>query len=170
MSSTNTVIAIIVVLVLAVGGYFLFANKATAPVDTAPGMSASATISASSTNTMATGTAMTGPASSFTVTYTDQGFSPKSFNVSAGTAVHFVNDSSHPMWVAVGDHPTHTTYDGTSEQQHCSSGTNTNGSFDECGSVGKGAVYSYTFTKTGTFSFHNHVHASDLGTVTVTQQ
>jgi plastocyanin len=158
MSNNSIIVAVIVVIILAVGGYFVFAQKVEAPVTAgAPEQPA-----ASATTTV--------PAQIATiVSYTDSGFSPKSLTVAEGTTVNFVNNSSGQMWVAVGNHPTHTTYDGTNEQTHCSSSTNTNGSFDECKPVAPGTVYSFTFAKAGTFSFHNHVHASDLGTITVTK-
>jgi plastocyanin len=159
MSNTNIIIAVIAVLILGVGGYFLFASHSAAapmPVEATP------TTPAVSTNASSTGATPT------VVTYTDKGFSPATFTVKLGTTVRFVNNSSHKMWVAAGNHPTHTTYDGTTEQQHCTNGTNNNGSFDECTAVDPGTVYSFTFNKIGTFTFHNHIQASDGGTVTIT--
>ncbi len=150
MSNSNIVITVIIV-----GGYFLFAHTAAAPVTETP------VTTTSSTDTTGSTTAMV-------VTYTNSGFSPSTFTIKLGTTVHFVNNSSHGMWVAVGNHPTHTTYDGTTQQQHCSNGVNTNGSFDECTAVSPGLVYSFTFNRTGTFTFHNHIQASDGGTVTIT--
>lgn len=160
MSNNNAIIAIVIVIILAIGGYFLFAHKASAPTTTQTAATTNA-ISTAATTTAA------GPTSTL-VTYTDSGFSPKTFTVKLGTTVRFVNNSSHGMWVAVGNHPTHTLYDGTTETSHCSNGIDTTGTFDECKAVGPSTVYSFTFQKTGTFPFHNHVQTSDTGTVTVT--
>ncbi|HEV7121241.1 MAG TPA: cupredoxin domain-containing protein [Candidatus Paceibacterota bacterium] len=172
MSNNNAIIAIVIIVILVIGGYFLFAHKASAPT-TSPTASTSVTTdtaATSSAGTNASAAAANATASTPTVvTYTDSGFSPRTFAVKLGTTVRFVNNSSHGMWVAVGNHPTHTLYDGTTETSHCSNGTDTTGTFDECKAVDPGTVYSFTFDKAGTFPFHNHVQSSDTGTITVTQ-
>ncbi|MBI2405021.1 hypothetical protein HYV22_02475 [Candidatus Gottesmanbacteria bacterium] len=85
------------------------------------------------------------------VTYTANGFNPKTVTVKAGTTVVFMNDSSAVMWVASAVHPTHQLLPG----------------FDQLASVGRGGSYEYTFTKVGTWKYHNHVNPSDTGTVEV---
>ncbi len=102
-----------------------------------------------------------------TVTYTEQGFSPQSVSIGVGDTVHFVNSSSHSMWVGVDEHPTHTKYDGTSTKEHCEQGKNTNGTFDACAPLSAGTSYGFKFTKSGTFPYHNHVRAASVGTVIV---
>ena len=102
-----------------------------------------------------------------TVTYTEQGFSPQSVSVDVGDTVHFVNSSSHGMWVGVDEHPTHTKYDGTSTKEHCAQGKTTNGTFDTCTPLPAGTSYDFKFTKLGTFPYHNHVRAASVGTVIV---
>lgn len=87
------------------------------------------------------------------VSYTEDGFSPKSMTVQVGTTVTFVNNSSKGMWVASDVHPTHQLLPG----------------FDQLKSVQKGGTYDYTFIKVGTWALHNHVSASDKGTVVVTK-
>jgi len=125
--------------------------------------------SAMGSSTGATGGAVApAPAqTSALVTYTDAGFSPKTLSVKVGETVRFVNNSTHAMWVASDNHPTHTEYDGTNTMQHCSSGAATGGTFDECKGVDPNTVYSFTFTKAGTFEYHNHMRASDTGSITV---
>lgn len=176
MSKNSTIIAIVVVIILAIGGYFLFAHKAAAPTtvpqatDTAAPVTDTTTASSSAGTGVSAGVTVSAtPVTPTVITYTDSGFSPKTFTVKEGTTVRFVNNSSHGMWVAVGNHPTHTLYDGTTETSHCSNGTDTTGTFDECKAVNPGTVYSFTFQKAGTFPFHNHVQSSDTGTVTVTK-
>lgn len=170
MSNTKIVIAVIVVVVLVLGGYFAFTHKAVAPVPETMTASTTPEVTASTTeNSDATAMPVDATAAAHTtlITYTNAGFSPKTVSIKVGDTVRFVNNSSHGMWVASNAHPTHTAYDGTSAQQHCSNGTDTNGGFDECTAVNPGSVYSFTFPKAGAFEFHNHVQASDTGTVTV---
>jgi len=101
-----------------------------------------------------------------TVTYTDQGFSPKEIAVSLGTTVNFVNRSSDKMWVASAVHPTHTAYSGTSLSQHCPDTASS--AFDECAGDEPGKTYSFTFNKEGTWKYHDHINSKMFGSVTVT--
>jgi plastocyanin len=167
-------LAIIIAVLIIGGGYFLLAHTTQAPV-TNPvleGSGTSAPLETTNPNppadtqvSAAASVSVTPPASFATVTYTDNGFSPKTLNVAVGTTVKFVNNSSHSMWVASGVHPTHTAYDGTTLQQHCEGTSST--SFDECTAVGAGNTYSFTFSKAGSFNYHNHVRANDFGTIVV---
>lgn len=157
--SKKTIFAIIVIVIFVIAGYFLFTRTAAAPTPI-PNINTTQTTDAT--------TGSTAQVASL-ITYTDTGFSPKNITVKAGDTVRFVNSSSHGMWVASSQHPTHTQYDGTSTSQHCASGANTSDVFDECAAVDPGTVYSFTFTKAGTFTFHNHVRASDTGSVSVTK-
>ena len=102
------------------------------------------------------------------VTYTDQGFSPKSVTVPKNTTIVFTNNSTHRMWVATAMHPTHEVYDGTTTSEHCADGVVTNGTFDQCQAVDAGASWSYTFSKVGSWNYHNHSRSSDFGSVVVT--
>jgi plastocyanin len=165
----NALIALIVIVLLAIGAYFVFAKPVAAPT-MAPGTATAgmtgAVMTATTTITSTT-TVQNVAAKTLTVTYTNSGFSPNTVNAKVGDTVHFINSSSHGMWVASNEHPTHTDYDGTSLAQHCTGNTNNNGSFDECAAVPPGTSYSFTFPKTGAFHYHNHVSTSDTGTVLV---
>lgn len=97
-----------------------------------------------------------------TVTYTDDGFSPRSVTVKAGDKVTFVNNSSGRMWVASAIHPSHTAYSGTSRENHCPDTTGT--AFDQCGD---GQTYTFTFAKTGNWNYHNHLAPNNVGTIVV---
>ena len=99
-----------------------------------------------------------------TVTYTDQGFSPKTVTINSGDSVTFVNKSANPMWVASGVHPVHTEYDGTTRETHCAPGYAGPAPFDECGT---GTSFTFTFTKTGSWDYHNHADAGMTGLVVV---
>lgn len=179
----KVVLGIIVVIIVLGGGWYAFAHKGAStstPVQTATTTAtdqsgASSGDTSSNTSNPATGgTAISvgvsaGTHKTVTVTYTNQGFSPKNVSIAIGDTVHFVNQSSHGMWVASDVHPSHAAYDGTTLQQHCSGGADTKGGFDECTAVQSGSTYSFTFPKAGTFQYHNHVQASDTGTVVVAQ-
>jgi len=170
MSNTKIIITIIVIVIIAAIAYFAFTGTVAAPAPAGNTATTTETVDTAVTVTPEDTTAsVAAPAAAAVITYTDAGFSPKTTTVKVGTTVRFVNNSSRGMWVASDQHPTHTHYDGTSLQQHCSAGVDTNGGFDECTAVNSGSVYSFTFPKAGTFTFHNHVQASDTGTVTVTQ-
>lgn len=176
--NTKVIIGIVIAVLVLAGAYLLFmkpdgeVNPAmeqtgnSAPLETTnPNVQTTTT----STTTTTSGTTNSGTSVGVTtglpvtVTYTNTGFSPKSISVAVGTTVHFVNASSHSMWVASDVHPSHTAYDGTNLQQHCATGT----SFDECKAVNAGATYNFTFSKAGSFSYHNHLQANDTGSVVV---
>jgi plastocyanin len=170
---TKYIVGIVVIIILAVGGYLLLGQSGApatpAAVDTSTQPQTTDTSAPTPTDTGSTGVSagadvMVG--SPVTVTYTDQGFSPKSVTVKAGQSVTFVDKASVPMWVASAPHPDHTGYDGTSRTTHCAAGYTGPAPFDECTT---GASYTFTFNKVGTWPYHNHLSSSDFGTVVVTQ-
>lgn len=95
------------------------------------------------------------------VTYTDDGFSPKSVTISQGDIVRFVNESSSRMWVASASHPTHTFYPEKTDGDCLGS------AFDQCEAVENSSEWEFVFNKTGTHKYHNHVRASKTGTIIV---
>ena len=99
-----------------------------------------------------------------TVTLAAAGFSPSSVAVKKGQMVTWTNESSYAMWVATGQHPTHTVYGGTSREQHCPDADGND--FDQCAA---GKTYSFTFNKAGTWKYHNHSNSAQFGTVVVTE-
>lgn len=154
--------AILVIIILALGGWYVFgssAHEGSPTEEVTEGSQAANEVAAP-------GTAMV-PAP-VTVTYTDQGFSPATVTITQGQSVTWVNQSSKKMWVASGVHPTHTVYDGTSKDAHCAAGYTGETPFDECTGVDAGASYSFTFTKAGDWKYHNHMNATDTGEVVVT--
>lgn len=95
-----------------------------------------------------------------TIVSTGSSFEPRTITIQKGETVTWVNNADTSMWVATNNHPTHTLYDGTSTNQHCSGKTQT---FDQCE---RGNRYSFTFEKEGEWRYHNHVGAG-TGTVVV---
>lgn len=151
---------IVLVIIVILGGWYVFSHpmKGTAPAAT--GMATTTEMASSTAST-------TMDMSPVTVTYTDQGFSPKSVSITQGQAVTFVNQSSHPMWIASNPHPTHTAYDGTSRDQHCAAGYTGAAPFDECAQGAPGTSWSFTFTKAGSWGYHDHMNHEMSGTVVV---
>lgn len=91
------------------------------------------------------------PANSTVVTYTDNGFTPKSITVKSGTMLKFVNQSTKRMWVA----------------SAAVSGGNKLDAMNMGMSVGKSGTYEFQFTQTGTWGFYDQNNQSQTGTVTV---
>jgi plastocyanin len=107
-----------------------------------------------------------GGATSAAVTLTSNGFSPKTVTIKKGGTVTWTNEGTGGMWVASGNHPTHTVYDGTSEEEHCAPGYSGAAPFDQCSNS---SSYSFTFDEVGSWNYHNHTNASQTGTVVVTE-
>ena len=176
----KTTITILLIMVLVVAGLLvalqLGVKKANSPVDLssinsvapAPGADldkvAEVTVEENQTAelTLAEDNKLNGSPTTWLVTYTDNGFEPKSIAIGLGDTVVFKNKSSRDMWVANALHPTHEAYDGTSLSEHCSGGTQV--SFDQCV---VSDTYSFMFNKVGAWGYHNHVSASHFGQVLV---
>jgi len=153
MNARTPWIVIIVIIIVLVGAWFAFGRTAEPAREMA-------------TATPQTTENETAP-ETVTVTYTDEGFSPSVVTVASGDMVRFMNQSSGDLWVGADEHPTHTSYDGTSTRDHCADGVNTTGSFDQCTRIAPGTSWSYIFTRTGSFDYHNHARATHGGTVVV---
>ncbi len=96
-----------------------------------------------------------------TVTYRGDGFSPAAMEIQTGETVTFVNASSHGMWVASADHPTHTRYPEKTAADCKGS------AFDQCTASAAGTSWSFTFNQAGSWIYHNHTQASHRGTIIV---
>lgn len=155
----NAVWAGVVLIIIIAGGWFLFKSPA-APTSTVDDQSAMTTTTSTTTTTTVT------PAPVVTVTYTDQGFSPKEISIPLGTTVNFVNQSSGKMWVASAKHPDHTVYSGTSLSQHCPDTADS--AFDECIGDDPGKTYSFKFNKEGVWKYHDHINSNMFGSIVVT--
>lgn len=153
--NTKLLWIVIAIIVVAVGAWFVYGRTMEAPV-----------VENVATTTPDT-VLPTVSAQTHTVTYTDTGFSPASTEIAVGDTVRFVNESTTEMWVGADEHPTHTSYDGTSTREHCADGKSTGGAFDQCARSAKGTSWSYTFTKAGSFDYHNHARSADGGTIVV---
>ena len=157
--NTRTLIALIVIALVAIGGYFLISNRAAAP------MPEDEAVTETTTEEEPVGD----NEYAALVTYTDGGFSPETTRIRVGETVRFVNNSARGMWVGSNEHPTHTEYDGSSTRDHCADGAATEGAFDMCRQGAPGEFWEFTFTKAGSFDFHNHAQAAHGGQIVVTE-
>lgn len=151
---------VIIVLVIAVGGYFLMQNNQGDEV-----MTEEENMEEENMEDDAELVNDVGMIENY-VTYDGNNFNPSTITISEGQPVTFINNSeSQGMWVASAVHPTHEAYSGTSLNEHC--GVVGASSFDSCGEIVPGEQWSFTFDQVGEWSFHNHTKAGDTGTVIV---
>jgi plastocyanin len=102
----------------------------------------------------------------FFVTYTGEGYSPETVNVSVGDTVVFISQGSKGTWPASAMHPTHTVYPG-SDIKKCFDGSDTSGLFDSCGEIAPGESWSFTFNEAGEWAYHDHKSSDKRGVVVV---
>lgn len=146
-SSTWLWIAVIVLVLL--GGYYVFTRQAQAPVTTDSPEAIVEPPDESLEETVETGEVM--EKESVEVVYQDGAFNPDTVTVQVGTPVRFVNGGDDEMWVASAPHPEHTDYPG----------------FDQGEAVGNGGEYTFTFDNPGSWNYHNHENPTAFGTVVV---
>lgn len=125
MKNTGVIFTIVVVLAIA-GGAFALTKSSDKPTSSPAETGAS------------------------TITYTNDGFSPASLTVKAGTAVTVNNDSSQLLQFDSNPHPDHT------DNPELNVGT-----------VSPGKTKTVTVTVTGSHGYHNHLNTGDTGTLVV---
>lgn len=143
--SRNTTVAVVVILVLIVGGWFLTRPKSTptpAPSET------STPAPAQTTTPSATEGAMMKEKN--VVKITSDGFTPKNITISAGDTVTWMNSDTVDHTVNSAPHPTHTAYLPLN-----------------LGVIKPGDKKSLTFPQAGTYKYHDHLNPSLFGSVTV---
>lgn len=143
--SRNVTIAI-VVLLLAVGGWFLTRPKqSAAPVQ--PVETPSSTESAIPSATASQAATMN---EKNMVKITADGFSPKSITIKSGESITWENTDSANHTVSSDNHPTHTLFP-----------------FLNLGVIKPGETKSVTPAKIGVFTYHDHLNPSLTGSITV---
>src|SRR6266571_5034216 len=128
---------ILLIALVAFGGYYLYAKKVSQPATHYP----SSSPTTSPTEVMHEQAA---------ITLTKDGFSPASLTVKAGTTVTWTNKSGAKATVNSDPHPTHTAYPPLN-----------------LGMFADGETLSLTFDKPGTYGYHNHLNPNDRGTIIV---
>ena len=143
----KTIVAIVVVAVVVLGGYLLFkgAYRTTPSVPQQPTSQSSAE--------------QAPVAEEKVVVYTDAGYSPATLTVKNGETVTFKNQSSQSMWTASAGHPAHRVYPTTGG---CLGST-----FDACKSIQPGDSWSFKFDIPGSWGYHNHLNPGDTGIIVV---
>lgn len=84
------------------------------------------------------------------ITYTDEGFSPATLTVKAGTKVTVTNESGQDLKFSSNKHPVHT------DDPELNQDT-----------LSPGESQTFTVTKKGTFGYHNHLNPDKTGTIVV---
>ena len=142
----------VVIIGAVLAGLWWNGQRTAAENDTAATPTPTPTASQSTSAATPSGTPTVTPTESastqYTITYSDNGFSPRTLTVPKGATVTFVNQSDRDMWVASNPHPVHTDYSAFDSRQARDS-------------------YSFTFNESGTHGFHNHLHEADTGIITV---
>lgn len=137
---------VILILVIAVGAWFLLKDTETEDENTVAGTE----MPVPGTDTeelVATGEL-------FTVVYDENGFTPNSLTIPVGSTVVFQNSTGRKVSVASDDHPTHLLYPEFDQYKTDQRGNDT---------------FSFTFEKVGTWNYHDHLNANMVGTVIVTE-
>ena len=146
------IIAIAVVVVVIVGGYFLGRGVLrSTPSASEPSTSQQPSQQSPESQTPAINENV--------VIYTDSGYSQSTLTIQKGETVTFKNQSSRSMWTASGVHPSHTLYPTTGG---CLGST-----FDACSGIQPGDSWSFKFDVSGTWKYHNHLRPGDTGTIVV---
>lgn len=135
----NKSVTIGVVIVLVIGGGYLFLNKSSIYKSSSTDTTKSASINTNADVKVAA-----------TITYSSVGFSPSTTTVKAGDVVAITNSSTSELQMQSDPHPAHT------------DDTDLN-----VGLVSAGETKNFTVTKTGTFGFHNHLNPSDTAKIVI---
>lgn len=146
----KTLVLIIIIAVVIVGGYFLFARGG----NYGTGNSPSAT------------PAPQGPADQV-IEITATGFSPSNVTIKAGQSVEWINKDASPHWPASAMHPTHEVYPGSTITK-CGTAEQLN-IFDACRGLDAEKSFRFKFDRQGTWQYHDHLNPRTpfFGSITV---
>lgn len=135
----KAIIAVVVVIILAVGGWVVFGNKKSNTNPSYSGGNTSQNTGNNSTNASQT-------SASGKVSIQNMMFTPSQITIAKGGSVTWTNN----------DNITHTVVDDLSNVGGPASGD-----------IAPGQSYSFTFNKTGSFQYHCSIHPSMRGTIVV---
>jgi plastocyanin len=143
----NAVIVVIILAVLGGGAVLISKNTGNKTPDNSKSTTSQTSSSTQSNSTVISNTDQN---SADTITYSDNGFNPKSLTVKAGDTVTIKNTSSGPLQFDSDPHPAHT------------DDTELN-----VGTVNPGQSMTFRPTAKGTHGYHNHLNPGDTGTLIV---
>lgn len=151
--SKNNIVILLAIAVVVLAGAFFFVSDKSAPFPDGESVDQDADVGGQSPQVVP------GSQETFTVSYTDSGFSPRSITVKSGDTVVFKNNGAGAFWLGSDPHPLHNNYPTTGG---CISST-----FDSCARVTSGQSFSFVFDVAGSWGYHNHLNPSQRGTVVV---
>lgn len=96
---------------------------------------------------------------SYSIFFTNEGYSPDTLTIKKGDQVIFVNQSDMDFWPASAIHPTHEVYP---EGGGC-----LGSAFDACDALTPGTSWAFTFNEVGEWKFHDHLSPNFTGTIIV---
>ncbi len=138
------IITVIVITLLGVGGFVLMNRNDDTPSTPTSTSDTTTTTTPAETNTEPE------KESAAELTYTNDGFTPATLTLKAGTKVKITNESASTLQFYSDPHPTH------SEPSDLNLGT-----------INRGESKTFTVTRTGTHGYHNHLNPGDTGTIIV---
>lgn len=144
----RALLLVLLIAILAVGGYFLLKSQSQEPAETTNTNELS---DVEPKNTDEKTPLTTEESTEVTVLYGSNGYSPATVTIKQGQKVTFKNESGKQMWVASDDHPSHLIYQ----------------EFDAKTGIATGSSYEFVFDKVGTWRYHDHLMPSRTGIVIV---
>jgi len=163
----NLVMAIGALLILVAVGYYVFTRFRTpvlSPELPQPPAFEVTTTPTTSTEPTSTTTSSAQP-SEVIIKITNKGFEPKEVEITKGTKVTWVNESSNPSWPASDVHPTHEVYPGSSIRK-CGT-PEQDKIFDACRGIAPRESWSFVFNEVGEWYYHDHLNPSFKGEIVV---
>ncbi len=151
--SKNVVVALVIIIVLALAGWFLLKpqNQSSTKTPTNVTLTPTPTATQSPTPAATKGAMMEEKKMNKNiVNINSNGFSPKNVTIKVGESVTWVNKDSEDHTVNSDPHPTHTSYPPLN-----------------LGLIKPGDQKSLTFDQAGTYKYHDHLNPSLTGSVTV---
>lgn len=153
----------IIIVILLIGGFFLFGSRQEQPETGSP--TESRVPAPGFENVPEAVVVPEEENHTHVVTYTDSGFNPQTINIEFGEELTFINESSQDMWPATAMHPTHRVYPG-SDIAKCNT-VEARTIFDACKGIAPGGSWEFTFNQVGSWKYHDHLNISHFGTIVV---
>jgi len=154
-SSRNIIVAVIVLLAVAVGAYFLFASRTQAPKEAATSGQETGSTNQEGAGNQAgeTPTGETREPSTITVGMNDDGFASTTIVARKGDSIVWANEGTKPHWPASAVHPTHEVYP----------------ELDPREAIAPGQSWTFIAGKVGQWRIHDHLNPSKTATIIIAE-